>query len=466
MAAVVLATIERKKNADARRQIVAGLADSQDAATEGSTEADGDASGESRRSVEDLTTSKSKSMKLDKTASAGRPAENVGGGAAAADGGVGGGGISISELRHDIKMRNDARSKEGGDAELARQRNLPYQQFLHKVYNGAAVQIFVASLIFVNFIVNAAEAQVPQEERGSQPFKVFEVIFTVAFTVELVVNIYAHWFWEFWSSGWNIFDFVVVGVSLLAIALSGLPAVSMLRLLRAFRVFRLFRRLQSLRRIIKALEEAIPGSANAFAILSLVSAIYSILGVEFFQNIEFETGNKYFDTFGQAMFTMFQVMSGDSWAEAIARPCVAEYPLASLYFVSYILVADLMLVNVVVAVLMEKFVDTAGDEEENDAEDFAAEEAAIAQNTATGEAATVPQLVAIPEPSFLTIEEPLDMAEHEARKKKEKSAKGKSKGSEEALELLLPIFAQLQQQVTKLDSRLANIESCMAKQDQ
>eukprot|EP00854_Cymbomonas_tetramitiformis_P025232 gene25232-30798_t len=330
-------------------------------------------------------------------------------------------------------MRNDARSKEGGDAELARQRNLPYQQFLHKVYNGAAVQIFVASLIFVNFIVNAAEAQVPQEERGSQPFKVFEVIFTVAFTVELVVNIYAHWFWEFWSSGWNIFDFVVVGVSLLAIALSGLPAVSMLRLLRAFRVFRLFRRLQSLRRIIKALEEAIPGSANAFAILSLVSAIYSILGVEFFQNIEFETGNKYFDTFGQAMFTMFQVMSGDSWAEAIARPCVAEYPLASLYFVSYILVADLMLVNVVVAVLMEKFVDTAGDEEENDAEDFAAEEAAIAQNTATGEAAT-------------TIEEPLDMAEHEARKKKEKSAKGKSKGSEEALELLLPIFAQLQQQ--------------------
>ncbi|KAK3265813.1 hypothetical protein CYMTET_25534 [Cymbomonas tetramitiformis] len=173
---------------------------------------------------------------------------------------------------------------------------------------------------------------------------------------------FAHWPTMFWESGWNWFDFLVVSISLMSLLLEGLPGISTLRLMRAFRVFRLFKRLASLRKIIKALENAIPGCSNAFSIVILVNAIYSILGVEFFS--EAEPG--FFGTFASAMLTMFQVMTGDSWAQSIARPIIDVYPVASIFFVSYILVANIMLVNVVIAVLLEKMVDGGDDEDESD----------------------------------------------------------------------------------------------------
>ena len=82
-----------------------------------------------------------------------------------------------------------------------------------------------------------------------------------------------------------------------------LPGIAILRLLRAFRVFRLFKRLESLRKIIMAIEAAIPGVINAFSILLLVIALYAILGVEFFSI----TNREYFGDFGRSMFTLFQV---------------------------------------------------------------------------------------------------------------------------------------------------------------
>ena len=115
---------------------------------------------------------------------------------------------------------------------------------------------------------------------------------------------YAHWLDDFWGSGWNVFDFIVVMVSIVSVLpFSDLPGIAILRLLRAFRVFRLFKRLESLRKIIMAIEAAIPGVINAFSILLLVIALYAILGVEFFSI----TNREYFGDFGRSMFTLFQV---------------------------------------------------------------------------------------------------------------------------------------------------------------
>eukprot|EP00854_Cymbomonas_tetramitiformis_P010731 gene10731-12698_t len=240
---------------------------------------------------------------------------------------------------------------------------LEYQPYVHAWYNSPGIQVIVAVLILINFVVNAAEAQVPTATgTAATIFKGFELAFTFIFTIELGLNMYAHWCWPFWSSGWNLFDFIVVFISLMSLSLEGLPGISTLRLMRAFRVFRLFKRLESLRRIIKALESAIPGCTNAFSIVILVNAIYSILGVEFFVEIE----PYYFRNFASAMLTMFQVMTGDSWATAIARPIIDEYPIAAIYFVSYILISNIMLVNVVIAVLLDKMVAPDEDDEDED----------------------------------------------------------------------------------------------------
>ena len=226
-------------------------------------------------------------------------------------------------------------------------------------YNADLIQFFTAGLIFGNFIVNAAEAQV-REGEGSLAFGGLEMFFTAIFTIELAINFYAHKYGHFINS-WNIFDSVVVFVSLLSLLLDNLPGISTLRLMRAFRVFRLFKRLASLRKIMAALGNSVPGCSNAFAIVILVTSIYAILGVQFFRYVgEGDMKGRYFGTFLRAMLTMFQVMTGDSWAEGVSRPIMEWYPdngqrvLVQMYFVSYILIVGIILTNVVVAVLLEK----------------------------------------------------------------------------------------------------------------
>jgi len=226
---------------------------------------------------------------------------------------------------------------------------LPNQKQMHLGYNSKICQISVAALIFANFVVNAAEAQTAEGE-GVDIYLGFEYFFTGIFAIELAGNYYAHYHYPFFRSLWNWFDLLVVTVSLVAIMVPDLPGISVLRLFRAFRVFRLFKRLESLRKIMACLASAVPGCASAFAIVVLVTAIYSILCVEFF-GVEWPYN---FGSFSKSMFTLFQVMTGESWAEVIARPIIDVYPHAALLFISYILIVGIILVNVVVAVLLEK----------------------------------------------------------------------------------------------------------------
>merc|ERR1719191_1836450 len=88
---------------------------------------------------------------------------------------------------------------------------------------------------------------------------------------------------DFWKDGWNCFDSFIVGVTVLFKMPFDLPVyLKYLRLLRAFRVFRLFKRIKSLNKIIVSLIKAVPGVSNAFLIMVIFMAIYSILAVEFF----------------------------------------------------------------------------------------------------------------------------------------------------------------------------------------
>jgi len=234
------------------------------------------------------------------------------------------------------------------------------------------------------------------------------------------------YFWTGASWSWNVFDFIVVSIGLLnyiEMALGDsmtMPAwLSKLRLMRAFRVFRLFKRVKSLNDIIKALGRAIPGMMNAFLIMLIVMCIYAILGVEFFKYYgtckgpsaeddvlyddnanfpigldllddgEFDNcggggpsasspqgivldsrgvpfGDAYFGNFGKSLYTLFQVLTGDSWSEAVGRPLMTYTPSSVIFFVSFILVNPVILINVVVAVLLEKMVADPEEMEEDE----------------------------------------------------------------------------------------------------
>lgn len=234
-----------------------------------------------------------------------------------------------------------------------------FKMMLSNFYHHNTTQIVIACLIFGNFFVSAVETQsLPLTEEEEYIFAQIELAFNMVFLVELLMNMYAHWFIPFWSNTWNWFDFIVVFISLIAMIGDGLPGFTVLRLFRAFRVFRLFKRIPSLRKIVVGVVAAMPGVANAFVLLGLVMGIWSIMGVNFFGN-DFPVE---FGTFLKAMLTCFQIMTFDGWASEIARPIMLQMGGGfALYFVSYVFVASIIMSNVIVAILLDKYLAVTGD---------------------------------------------------------------------------------------------------------
>lgn len=260
-----------------------------------------------------------------------------------------------------------------------------YKLLAAALYLDFRCQVFVAILIASNFLFNIVEKQVdPDGSAYPVLWENAELFFNIIFALELSLNLYGFWCWPFWSSGWNVFDFVVVSVGVLDICrvpMTG-PLV-LLRTLRAFRVFRLFKRVKELQKIVVSLVRAVPGVLNVFLIMAIVMSIYSLLAVEFYRDVGIDAGieggdqgnvcitkfitargncygEEYFGNFMKAAYTLFQILTGDSWSEAVVRLVVLEHGstgsgiMSTVFFVSYICVTAIILINVVVAVLLDK----------------------------------------------------------------------------------------------------------------
>jgi voltage-gated sodium channel len=129
-----------------------------------------------------------------------------------------------------------------------------------------------------NFLANAAEAQIEATDNEGnlttigRRLEALDTFFTIIFTVELAINAFAHWFHPFITDGWNVFDCIVVTLSLVALGPLNIP-MNVLRSLRAFRVVRLFGRMGALRDIVSSLTAAISPVLNAFLIMLIVGSI-------------------------------------------------------------------------------------------------------------------------------------------------------------------------------------------------
>ncbi len=219
-------------------------------------------------------------------------------------------------------------------------------------------------LIGINAVVLALES-IPEAKAyfGDLLLEVDKFILWI-FVVELVVRIVALGP-RFFRDPWNIFDFAIVAVSFLSTA--GLSA------LRAFRVFRVLRVLSAvprLRLVVNALLAALPGVGWVGLLLLVILFVSAVVATQLF-------GPRFPDQFGDlfiSMFTLFQVMTLEGWPD-LANTVVAEIPWAWLFFVVYILVATLTMLNLFVAIIISAMENEAkGDESEPDRESLMLEE--------------------------------------------------------------------------------------------
>jgi voltage-gated sodium channel len=267
---------------------------------------------------------------------------------------------------------------------LIRHEILPAQQKVKDFFDSPSTQLAMALLIFVNFMIAAAEAQIKPLE-GTPEYEIFQIAdyaFNAIFTIELVFNMYSNFFFPFWANLWNIFDFAIVAVSLFSLFFVPVD-VTALRLFRAlrrsivaFKVVRLLK-MDNLKIIILGVLKSLPGVSNAFILLGLIMGIWSIMGVSFFR----EDFPEEFGNFFRGMLSMCQIMTFDSWSSGITRPVLlhdnTQSIMGGIFFITYVFASAIIMANVVLAILIDKFLSTAKEIEEQKAKE--AEEEARAR---------------------------------------------------------------------------------------
>ena len=183
---------------------------------------------------------------------------------------------------------------------------------------------------------------------------------------------------DFFRSGWNVFDFVVVGLALAPSA----GQLTVLRSLRILRALRLLSVVPQMRKVVQALLTAIPGIGSVFAIIFLIFYVGAVLSTKIFG----ASFPEWFGTIGRSMFTLFQIMTLESWSMGIVRPVMESFPWAWLFFVIFILVTSFAVVNLFVGIIVDAM--QAQHADETTAESERMHEDAVAAQAATAEMRT------------------------------------------------------------------------------
>lgn len=199
------------------------------------------------------------------------------------------------------------------------------------------------ALILVNAAVLGLETSPSVMARWGGLLVRIDTAILAVFVVEIALRLVARGP-RFFRDPWAVFDFVVVGIALLPA--SGPFAV--LRALRVLRVLRLMNFVPSMRRVVGGLLAAIPGLSSVFAVIALIFYVGSVMATKLFGG-QFP---EWFGSLGASAYTLFQVMTLESWSMGIARPVMEAFPHAWAFFVPFILIATFTMLNLFIAVIV------------------------------------------------------------------------------------------------------------------
>jgi voltage-gated sodium channel len=210
----------------------------------------------------------------------------------------------------------------------------------------ARFQQTIVGLIVINALVMGLETWPALAARWSQTFSLVNGVVQGLFVAEIVVRVLAHGKrpLEFFRNGWNIFDFSVVALSLLPAA--G-PLANIARLARVLRVGRLISGVPELRLIIETMLRSIPSMAHIVLLVTLLIYVYGVIGHHLFSKVDPE----HWGTLGRAAQTLFVVITLEGWVELMSASVEAT-PWAWLYYVTFIVIAVFVVINLFIAVVL------------------------------------------------------------------------------------------------------------------
>lgn len=231
---------------------------------------------------------------------------------------------------------------------------------LKSLVESARFQRFVIVVIIINAITLGLETSPAANAAAGGLLSALDRIALTIFVVEIALKllVYRH---NFFRDGWNIFDFLVVAVTLAPVG----EGVSVLRALRILRVLRLVSVVPSLRRVVSGLASALPGMGSIVLLLGLVYYVFAVMATKLFA----ATFPEKFGSLGQSAYTLFEVMTMDSWSTGTVRPMLEVHPWAWTFFLPFVVVTTFAVLNLFIGIIvsaMQEEHDAAGSQARTD----------------------------------------------------------------------------------------------------
>lgn len=203
-------------------------------------------------------------------------------------------------------------------------------------------QIIIA-VIVVNSVILGLETDEGIVAAYGPILHTLDAIILGIFVVEIVLRIFAFGP-KFFRDPWSLFDFAVVAIALVPAA----GPFQVLRALRILRVLRLISVMPALRRVVGGLIAALPGMSSILVLMAMLFYVASVMATNLFG----DTFPDWFGSLGAALYTLFQVMTLESWSMGIVRPVMEEHPYAWMFFVPFILLSTYAVLNLFIGVIV------------------------------------------------------------------------------------------------------------------
>ena len=207
----------------------------------------------------------------------------------------------------------------------------------------ASVQKFIITLILINAAILGLQTDAGIMTNWGGLLIGVDMAILAIFVVEIVLRLAVYRF-AFFRDPWSVFDFLVVAIALV-------PATGpfeVLRALRVLRVLRLLTMVPSMRRVVAGMLKAVPGLGSVGAIMCIIFYVAAVMATNLFG----ERFPEWFGSLGASAYTLFQIMTLESWSMGIVRPVMEVYPHAWLFFLPFILIATFTMLNLLMAVIV------------------------------------------------------------------------------------------------------------------
>ncbi|NEX48063.1 ion transporter [Pseudotabrizicola algicola] len=206
----------------------------------------------------------------------------------------------------------------------------------------------IIGVILFNAVILGLETSTTVMSRIGPLILMLDRICLAIFVAEIVAKLYAHGL-RYFRSGWNIFDFVIVGVALVPAG----QGLSVLRALRILRVLRVVSVAPRLRRVVEGFITALPGMGSVFLLMAIIFYIGAVMATKLFG----AAFPEWFGDLGNSAYTLFQIMTLESWSMGIVRPVMEAFPYAWMFFVPFIMVTTFAVVNLLVGLIVNSMQD-------------------------------------------------------------------------------------------------------------